>query len=95
MDAQQIWITSMHKNNCRVCGLYAIEPPWGSDGETPSWEICLCCGTEFGYEDCTIDSVKKQREKWISSGCNWIDIEVMPFDWSFEEQAKQIPDPFK
>lgn len=35
---------------CRVCGLYLGYQPWGEDGKTPSYEICPCCGVEFGYE---------------------------------------------
>ena len=44
----------MHKNNefyvCRVCGAEQPEAPWGDDGETPTYDICNCCGVEFGYE---------------------------------------------
>lgn len=53
---------------CRVCGLKYEEPPWGFDGKTPSFEICQCCGVEFGYEDATVVGVNRYRKKWISSG---------------------------
>ncbi|MGW3351445.1 hypothetical protein ACWDA3_49795 [Nonomuraea rubra] len=34
-------------NECRVCGLSQADPPWGEDGQNPTWAICHCCGTEF------------------------------------------------
>jgi rubredoxin len=49
----------MKKNICRVCGLiYDKFYPWGEDGEVPSHDICDCCGTEFGYDDVSIESSK-------------------------------------
>lgn len=81
----------MQKNNCRVCGFELLEPPWGMDGKTPSWDICRCCGTEFGYEDCTLKSIKKNRQEWISSGCPWFDKKQKPEFWSWENQKRGIP----
>jgi len=38
---------------CPICGFPDLdEPPYDSDGENPSFDICPCCGIEFGYEDC-------------------------------------------
>jgi len=37
----------------------------------PTFNICPCCGVEFGYEDMTIQDTKKYREKWICSGMGW------------------------
>lgn len=52
----------MHNSNelnvCRVCGAKQLEPPWGNDGLTPSYEICDCCGVEFGYEDMNLNALK-------------------------------------
>jgi hypothetical protein len=95
MDFQPIWTISMLKNNCRVCGLQLIEPPWGDDDQTPSWDICSCCGTEFGYEDCTVSSVKKRREEWLALGAKWADKKMKPTNWTFEIQAAGIPFAYK
>jgi hypothetical protein len=81
-------------NNCRVCGYEMPSPPWGEDGKTPSWEICPCCGTEFGYKDCQITAIRNMREKWIANGMNWSDPEEKPEGWSFELQKRNIPDEF-
>lgn len=94
MGTLLIWIVSMHKNNCRVCGFELPEPPWGEDGETPTWEICPCCGTEFGYEDCTVQAAKKRRAQWLASGANWFNEALKPSDWLLERQLADVPDHF-
>lgn len=81
----------MPKNNCRVCGFELVMPPWGPDDQTPTWEICDCCGTEFGYEDCTIASTKKRRFEWLASGAKWFDEKLKPTDWSVDAQFDGIP----
>ena len=83
----------MHNNKrniCKVCGLFLDEPPWGDDGKTPSFEICDCCGVEFGYEDATIESIKRFRDKWIKSGAKWFNAKKKPDAWSLEEQFKNV-----
>jgi len=57
---------------CRICGLYIEDLPWGEDGNTPSYEICPCCGVEFGHEDYTILSAKEYRIKWLKDGADWL-----------------------
>ncbi|HGF2651789.1 TPA: hypothetical protein ACWXKB_005314 [Escherichia coli] len=85
----------MHKNNefyvCRVCGAEQPEAPWGDDGETPTYDICNCCGVEFGYEDSTVQSIKKYKAKWLDSGAKWMNKESEPQNWSVDEQLAHIP----
>ncbi|MGB7430615.1 MAG: hypothetical protein WA933_22715 [Microcoleaceae cyanobacterium] len=58
----------MHnKNSCRVCGYDMKYPIWGEDGNTPSFDICPCCGTEFGYEDCTPQSINLAKKYSIDT----------------------------
>ena len=90
----------MHKNNqdsyrCRVCGLARESKPWGDDGNTPSFEICSCCGVEFGYQDCNAEYVKKYRKVWLERKNKWFCPKEMPIDWSLEEQMKNIPTAYK
>ena len=47
---------------CRVCGYKLNFKIWGDDGHTPSYEMCPCCGVEFGNEDYTISSIHKYRK---------------------------------
>ncbi|MCO6509132.1 MAG: hypothetical protein J6578_10170 [Snodgrassella sp.] len=85
----------MHKNNelytCRVCGLEQSEPQWGEDGKSPTYNICDCCGVEFGYEDITLISTKNYREKWIKSGAKWNCPKCKPIGWSLDMQLLNIP----
>ena len=51
-------------HNCRVCGQYHEDPPWGDDGNTPIYEFCDCCGVEFGHEDVNKESILDFLETW-------------------------------
>ena len=64
--------------------------PWGDDGNSPSFEICVCCGAEFGYHDFTLEGVRNHRNKWFMSGKKWHMPEFGPKNWNFEEQFKNI-----
>lgn len=74
--------------HCRVCGLLQSEPPWGEDGKDPSYEICDCCGVEFGYEDATPAGVVRARKKWRESGYRWVESSARPEGWDPAEQLQ-------
>lgn len=90
-----ISMTSKIKHHCRVCGLFHEDPPWGEDDKTPTYEICSCCGVEFGYGDTTLENVRALRGGWLSSGCEWLEPSDKPKNWDAEEQIKMIPEHFK
>lgn len=71
---------------CRVCGLLQDDPPWGADGRTPSFELCECCGTEFGYEDATQAGVERARARWAASGYVWAEPTSRPVGWDPQDQ---------
>ena len=76
---------------CPICGYNELKnPPWGEDGKNPSYDICACCGCEFGYEDVTEESKKRFREKWINNGAKWFTSKKKPKDWNLEEQLKNL-----
>jgi len=98
MVTPPIWIISMHNEPtyfCRVCGLDQLEPQYGESGNMPTFNICSCCGVEFGYQDTIISAVKAFRERWVREGMRWSIPEEMPENWSWEEQKNQIPEMFK
>ena len=76
---------------CRVCGLEQLEPPWGEDGNTPSFNICPCCGVEFGYEDSTVVTIRNYRNLWLENGAKWSISKATPVKWNLEEQLRLIP----
>jgi len=85
----------LNEHNCRVCGLYTADKPWGDDGKSPTYEICPCCGVEFGNEDYTVESTIIYRKKWLNDNLNWYEKNSKPSDWNFENQLLQIPDAYK
>ncbi|MBM7839606.1 hypothetical protein JOC54_002886 [Alkalihalobacillus xiaoxiensis] len=57
---------------CPVCGYKGLEdPPYDKLGNS-SFEICSCCGFQFGVDDddvCSNEAMYKQyREKWLKNG---------------------------
>ncbi|GKX55261.1 hypothetical protein SOASR030_13730 [Leminorella grimontii] len=80
---------------CRVCGAAQLEPPWGDDGDSPNYDICDCCGAEFGYEDASLDTLKVYRAKWLGNGANWNHKKSQPDDWSLEAQLSRIPQEYR
>lgn len=76
----------IQENFCRVCGYELSFSPWGEDGMSPSYEICPCCGAEFGCDDYTPESTMAYRDKWINSGAEWFDQDMMPDNWCLEKQ---------
>ena len=83
-----------HKSHCcRVCGAYYKDfYPWGEDGKVCSYEICLCCGVQFGYGDETHEMIDEFRKKWIKDGAKWKDRDGQPKHWNVVQQLEHILD---
>lgn len=76
---------------CRVCGFDLGEDfPWGPDGRTCSFNICPCCGVEFGYEDATPEGILKFRAEWFATGGLFRDKSQRPPGWSRVMQLQRI-----
>ena len=80
---------------CRVCGKIQDDLPWGEDGKSPTYDICDCCGVEFGYGDCILKAIHASRKRWLSNGAGWKYPEKKPINWSLDEQMKNISVEFK
>jgi hypothetical protein len=65
-------------SKCKVC-FYDCNDflPWGMDGASPSYDICPCCGVEFGYEDSSEQGVLRYRERWLAEFS--ITVATLPF----------------
>ena len=93
-----------NKFYCRICGLEQLEAPWGDDDKTANFEICGCCGCEFGCDDYNIDVIREYRKQWLSGKLkwqnnvsyfnSWFRSSIKPNNWSLEKQLKQIPKKF-
>src|SRR3990172_11483496 len=49
---------------CPVCGFDELSHP------LQQFDICPCCGTEFGYDDSVLTH-EELRIRWIRAGADW------------------------
>ncbi|MBP3950319.1 hypothetical protein [Bacillus suaedae] len=79
------------KNVCPVCGFDQLaEAPYDKDNN-PSYEICDCCGFEFGYDDDSEGKTfEEYRKEWISNGCQWFNEDKKPQEWDVERQLSNL-----
>jgi hypothetical protein len=89
MNEQEIALNLL---KCRVCGLIQDEFPWGEDGKNSSFDICHCCGVEFGYEDATSTAVQRYRANWLAQGGCWKYPTYKPDNWDLQSQLAGIPE---
>jgi len=81
---------------CRVCGYDNEFLIWGESGNLPSFEICPCCGVQFGYSDETEEDCNFYRTFWAQNeALKWFSPKLRPDNWNWDEQKKLIPRKFK
>ncbi|WP_115995534.1 hypothetical protein [Cohnella lupini] len=72
---------------CPVCGLDELRmQPYDEKGNE-SFEICKCCGFEFGVDD-LLYTFETYRVEWITNGAKWF--MGNNYDWNLKEQLKNI-----
>ncbi|WP_092541432.1 hypothetical protein [Actinoplanes derwentensis] len=81
---------------CLVCGLDhrplpAEDWPWGPDGTLASFEMCDCCGSEFGYQDATLAACRRSRRIWTEAGHPWSVPSARPPGWNPSAQLAALP----
>lgn len=60
------------------------------EDDDPSYEICLCCGFQFGYDDCDQGyTFIEYRKEWLEKGAIWFRSEKTA-RWSLEKQLRNI-----
>ena len=64
---------------CPVCGFIGLTRPAYSAGGESSFEICPCCGVQFGYDDVSL-SFEELRSRWIQRGMHWSSTAFTPPD---------------
>lgn len=57
-------------HTCPVCGYSGDQ-----EFEPRDYQICGCCGTEFGYDDDFGVTFQELRDRWVANGCPWFDPE--------------------
>lgn len=73
------------KYTCPVCEYNQLtEEPFNKKNE-PSYEICPCCGFEFGFNGDNKHTFNKYRQEWIKEGCPWFMDQLKPKNWKYKE----------
>lgn len=77
---------------CRICGLEYDSNIVRDEFGEPTFNICDCCGVEFGYEDITIKSVIHYRCYWLNElKAKWFIPKYKPNKWDINKQLENIP----
>ena len=78
---------------CLVCGWEGLE----NKPEFPfySYEICACCGSEYGIDIQDYNDIQKVRNEWLDEGADWFDDEedvkpIKPINWNVQVAKQQI-----
>ena len=70
-----------------------LEPPYAQHFGAPSYDVCDCCGFEFGNDDepgtAPPISFSQYRREWIAEGAAWFDPAKRPTGWSLNEQLRK------
>ena len=65
-------------------------PPYEAKYGDPSYDVCSCCGFEFGNDDNpgtgNAVSFHEHLRQWIGDGCKWFREQEKPRDWDLEGQ---------
>ncbi len=75
---------------CPICGYGPRLEPYKSVEELRgSYDICVCCGCEYGYDD-----TPATFEGWKHSGYKWFSPKAMPPQWNLDEQLTHVIRPW-
>ncbi len=81
------------KKICPVCGYDKLqELPYGdNEGGQPSFEVCSCCGFEYGFHDLNSGySFEKYLQEWINKGYSFYFEEDKPKGWGEKMMKDQL-----
>ena len=83
------------KYKCPVCGYTGLsEAPYNTFGYG-SYEICACCGFEFGVDDYPnkLDAMEEWKKRWIENGYPWFSkSKHPPVNWDPAQQVSGTGD---
>ena len=76
---------------CPVCGYDQLdEPPYDEYG-FPSYEVCSCCGFEYGFDDGSRGyTFEKYRKEWIDKGYKYFNKLKEPPMWGYTKLIEQL-----
>ena len=66
------------------------EPPYVTQLGEPSYDVCACCGFEYGFDDEPGAgegvTFTQYLAEWITDGCNWFGPGQPPREWDLKAQ---------
>lgn len=75
---------------CNICGYPELKRPPRDKTGTSTFDICPCCGGEFGYNDATPSAEDTYRKNWIQHGAGWFEPGLKPDKWNLSDQLLNI-----
>lgn len=76
---------------CPVCGFVGLAQPPYNEAGGGSFEICPCCGFEYGFDDQSEGrSFEDYRCSWLAAGAKWFNPDRRPADWHVEAQLANL-----
>lgn len=77
---------------CPVCGYDGLYSPPRSSSGGASYEICPCCGFQFGVSDDDEGFTYDQwRKRWVDNGMDWYSSSrPKPNGWDPKQQLQRI-----
>jgi hypothetical protein len=79
-----------YRRLAEVSAARGLEPPYDHYFGDPSYEVCACCGFEFGNDDNPGTgapvSFEAYLRAWVQSGCEWFDPAMKPEGWQLGAQ---------
>ena len=79
----------LSNTTCRVCGFDGRAPVRDQYG-CGTFEICVCCGAEAGYEDLCREAILSYRQNWLAGGAKWFRPKQQPPDWVASVQLIKV-----
>ena len=73
-----------------------FSPPYRHHFGWASYDVCPCCGFEYGNDDeprleVAGESFEEYLEDFVARGCKWLQPRKMPPQWTLEEQLLGLP----
>lgn len=79
------------KNTCPVCGYPHLEEPPYDEYGYPTYEICSCCGFEYGVTDDDKGyTFESYRQEWIEKGYPFFGEDDKPDGWDAKMAQEQL-----
>jgi hypothetical protein len=76
---------------CPVCGFLGLKEPAFNQQNIPSYEICPCCGFEFGFDgNNNQETFAAFRKRWLEKGGQWFMESLKPKDWDMQKQLDNL-----